>query len=324
MRRATPLLLATVLLAACGGTSATQQTTAPPPQPPPTTTKTPPPEQPTGGGLFGYDRATPLQFQDKGAVNPAYPIRVHDISFASPTGRRLAGYLLLPPVKGRKPAVIYMHGSGGNRTQFLAPAGWMAARGAVALTLDSPEVGNTKGIAPGVKGLRQQRDLTVQAVVELRRAIDLLQARGDVDPKRIAFVGWSYGARIGALLAGVDHRIASFDLYSGGALPPEEYARVAPKDLRKAVRSVLSTVDPLRYVAKAAPSALFFQDGTRDKTVPHKALVGLFTASSKPKTVRWYKTGHEPSPQQYRDGLAWLSGRLGLEGVVVRGVRAGP
>ena len=316
-----PLLLAALLLASCGGEPASRSTAAPPP--PPATT-TPPPEEPPAGELFGYDRSDPLRVRDKGAVNPTYPIRVHDISFASPKGGRVAGYLLLPPVRGRKPAVIYMHGSGGNRTQFLAPAGWMAARGAVALTLDSPEVRYTKGIAPGIEGLRQQRDLTVQAVVELRRAIDLLQARDDVDPKRIAFVGWSYGARIGALLAGIDHRIASFDLYSGGALPPEEYARVAPKNLRKAVRSFLSAVDPLRFVANAAPSALFFQDGTRDKTVPHKALVGLFAASSKPKSVRWYETGHEPSPQGYRDGLAWLSGRLGLEGVVVRGVRRGP
>jgi dienelactone hydrolase len=323
MRRAMPLLLAASLLAACGGKSQTKATTGVPAPPPPAPTTTAPPTQ-ASGGLFGYDRAAPLQFQDKGAVNPEYPIRVHDISFASPKGGRVLGYLVLPPVKGRKPAVIYMHGSGGNRTQFLAPASWIAARGAVALTLDSPEVGNTTPFAPGVEGLHQQRDLTVQAIVELRRAIDLLQARGDVDPKRIAFVGWSYGARIGALLAGVDHRIASFDLYSGGALPPDEYARVAPKDIRKAVRSILSTIDPLRYVAKAAPSALFFQDGTKDKVVPHKALVDLFTASSKPKSVRWYKTGHEPTPQSYRDGLAWLSGRLGLGGVVVRGVRSGP
>jgi dienelactone hydrolase len=239
-------------------------------------------------------------------------------------GGRVTGYLVLPPVKGRKPAVIYMHGSGGNRTQFLAPAGWMASRGVVAMTLDSPEARAPQEIKPGLEGVRQQRALTVQAIVELRRAVDLLRSRPDVDPKRIAFVGWSYGARIGALLAGVEHRITSFDLYSGGAVPPSEYARVAPKNLRAPIAAILATIDPLHYVAKASPSAVFFQDGTKDKTVPHKALAGLYAAASKPKSIRWYNQGHEPTRQAYIDGIAWLSQRLGLHGVVVKGVRSGP
>jgi predicted esterase len=220
--------------------------------------------------------------------------------------------------------VIYMHGSGGNRTQFLAPAGWMASRGVIGLTLDSPEVRVTKPIAPGQPGLRRQRDLTVQAIVELRRAVDLLRSRRDVDPNRIAFVGWSYGARTGALLAGVEHRIGSFDLISGGAVPPSEYAKVAPRKLRKAVATLLRTIDPLRFVAKAAPSALLLQDGKRDRVVPRNALVDLARAASRPKTVRWYASGHAPNATEYREGMAWLSRRLHLHGVVVHGVRTGP
>jgi dienelactone hydrolase len=277
-----------------------------------------------GPGLFDYDASAPLEFKDKGSVNPkSYPIRVHDISFRGPKSR-VTGYLVIPPVKGRKPAVIFMHGSGGNRTQFLAPAGWLASRGVIGLTLDSPETRSTTPIKPGVPGLHQQRDLTVQAIVELRRAVDLLIARKDVDPKRIAYVGWSYGARNGALLAGVEHRISSYNLMSGGALPPAEYAKLAPKKYRKAVLQTLTQIDPLRYVARAAPSALFLQDGRRDGTVPHRALVDLADAASKPKKLRWYKTGHAPNVQEYRDSITWLSGRLHLHGVLVKGVRTGP
>jgi dienelactone hydrolase len=275
-------------------------------------------------GLFDYDVSAPLKVRDKGSVNPkSYPIRVHDISFQGPKDR-VTGYLVIPPVKGRKPAVIFMHGSGGNRTQFLAPAGWIASRGVIGLTLDSPETRSSEPIKAGVPGLHQQRDLTVRAIVELRRAVDLLSRRKDVDPKRIAYVGWSYGARNGALLAGVEHRIASYDLMSGGALPPADYAKLAPKKYRKAVLQTLTQIDPLRYVAQAAPSALFLQDGRRDGTVPHRALVDLADAASKPKTLRWYKTGHAPNVQEYRDSIAWLSRRLHLHGVVVHGVRTGP
>ena len=299
--RARRLALVALLLGGCGATAAHRQQR----------------------GLFDYDRSAPLGFEDHGAVNPAYPIRVHDISFSGPNGR-VTGYLVLPPTKGRRPAVIYMHGSGGNREQFLAPAGWMAARGAVGLTLDSPEARGAPPIRPGVRGLDQQRRLAVQAIVELRRAVDLLQSRRDVDPRRIAFVGWSYGARIGALLAGVEHRISSFDLISGGSLPPSAYARLAPPRLRRAVFVTLSEIDPLRYVHRAAPSMLFLQDGRRDEVVPRRALVALARAASRPKLVRWYAAGHAPNAQEYRDQLAWLSRRLGLHGVVVRGVRSGP
>ena len=39
----------------------------------------------------------------------------------------------------------------------------------------------------------------IQAVVDLRRGIDLLLARSDVDPKRLAYVGHSYGVQWGSI-----------------------------------------------------------------------------------------------------------------------------
>ena len=54
-----------------------------------------------------------------------------------------------------------------------------------------------------LNALRRQRDLAVADVVAVRRGLDLLAARPDVDPKRLGFLGYSAGARTGALLAGV-------------------------------------------------------------------------------------------------------------------------
>jgi dienelactone hydrolase len=275
-------------------------------------------------GLFDYDRSAPLGLRDRGRINHGYPIAVRDISYASPKGGRVLGYLIVPPGRGRHPAVIYMHGSGGTRLDFVVPGTWMAARGAVALTIASPAARSREAPAAGTRSLERQRDLTVQNVVDLRRAVDLLRSLPEVDPNRIAYVGYSAGARTGAILAGVEHRIKTYDLLSGGASPPVEYARAAPQRLRARITRVLGSVDPLRYVRRANPSTLFFQDGRRDRVVPRKALVALARAGSRPKQVRWYDAGHGLDVQAYRDQLRWLSRRLGLDGPVVPGAVPGP
>lgn len=275
-------------------------------------------------GLFDYDRSAPLGFRDRGRINHGYPIAVRDISYASPKGGRVPGYLIVPPGPGRHPAVIYMHGSGGTRLDFVVPGTWMAARGAVALTIASPAARSREAAVAATRSLERQRDLTVQNVVDLRRAVDLLRSLPEVDPNRIAYVGYSAGARTGAILAGVEHRIKAYDLLSGGASPPAEYARAAPQRLRARITRVLGSVDPLRYVRRAGPSTLFFQDGRRDRVVPQKALVALARAGSRPKQVRWYDTGHGLDAQAYRDQLRWLSRRLGLDGPVVPGAVTGP
>lgn len=275
---------------------------------------------------FAYDRGAPLGLRDRGVINHRYPIKIHDISFASPKHGRVSGYLVVPPGPGRHhPAVIYMHGSGGTRADFIPLANYMAARGAVGLTVDSPL---SRSPAPAAKtgtaALNQDRDLNIQNIVELRRAVDVLQSLREVDPRRIAYVGYSAGAKAGAILAGVDHRVRAFDLMSGGAVPVDVYARQAPKSLRGRISRALEPVDPLRYVGLAAPSSLFFQDGLRDEIVPRYALLNLSRAGSRPKRIRWYAAGHPLNKRAYHEQLVWLAARLGLGGPVVPGALRGP
>ena len=89
---------------------------------------------------FAYDASAPLHYVDRGVVNHGYPIAVHDVSFTS-SGKRVDAMLAVPPGKGPFPAVVYLHGTGGDRTELLVPATWMAARGVVALTITMPERG---------------------------------------------------------------------------------------------------------------------------------------------------------------------------------------
>ncbi len=274
---------------------------------------------------FDYRASRPLAVHDAGRVNGKYPIAVRDVSYATPA-TRVQAYLAVPPRRGRVPAVIYLHGSGGDRLQLLQAAVWAAGRRAVGLTLTLPSsaAGQRPSTLTPSQSLQVDRREFVDDVVAVRRAVDLLRRRSDVDPARIGLVGWSYGAKVGAVVAGVDRRIRVFVLASAGASPVSAYVARAPAALRPEVRRVLTSIDPLRWIARARPRSILLQDGTKDTVVPHAALVALAKAAPRGTVVRWYQWGHGLPIAAYRDQLDWLAKRLGIRGPAVAGAKTGP
>jgi dienelactone hydrolase len=276
-------------------------------------------------GLFGYNASQPLRFVDRGRVNKDYPIAVEDVSYTSGKDR-VSAFLVRPPGKhGKLPAVVYLHGAQGDRQELLVPATWIAARGAIALTITAPSTAapEPRGLK-GVAFLRWQTEIQKRDVVAVRRAVDLLAARKDVDAKRIGFVGWSAGSHTGGILAGVEPRLHAIVLMSCGVAAVSEYATLAPKALRAPIRRYLGSIDPLRYVRDAQGSSLFVEDGRTDTVVPRAALLTFINATPRGTKVHWYKAGHALNTPAYRDQLAFLAGRLHVSGPDVAGAATGP
>jgi dienelactone hydrolase len=299
------LVLMLVLVAGCGGGDSNPEARSP----------------------FDYDRDASLEFQDKGRVNRNYPIEIRDVSFASPTGDdEVTAFLVKPPGKGPFPGVILVHGAGANRQQLVVQATWLAGRGAAALVVDSPFARNPDIEVPeGVPGLRLESDLIVLNVQELRRAVDVLEEHAGVNDEKIGYIGYSAGARTGAILAGNEDRIDAYVLISGGSAPISEVLSAVPPEARSDVETILTEVDPLRHIRDAAPAKLLFQNGRQDEVVPRAALLALYRAASKPKEIRWYDATHEPTVAVYRDTLSWLTKELGLSTrPVVPRVKIGP
>lgn len=275
-------------------------------------------------GPFAYDTSQPLAFEDRGVVDPDYPLAVHDVSYRS-GDNRVDAYLVVPPGKGPWPAAVYVHGAGSDRTSMLGPATWLAARGAVTLAISAPSGrAGEPGGATDVERLQAHRALEVGDVVAVRRAIDLLAQREDVDADRIGYVGWSAGARTGSILAGVEPRLHALVLVAPGSAPVSDFVAAAPEADKEAVREVMSSIDPLTYVARGDADKLLIQEAKNDLVIPRSAIDAMIAAAPKGTEVRWYDFDHTMGPKAYAEHLDWLQEKLGIDGPSIPGAQTGP
>lgn len=263
--------------------------------------------------LYEYDSKTPLDVQEK-SVEEKEGVQVHDISYASPKEGRVVAYLVTPLGKGPFAGIVWMHWLGStnsNRNEFLDDAIASAKKGAVSVLID--------GNFPWRKtpsSLDADRALLTQQVIDIRRGLDVLLTRTDVDPKRIAYVGHDFGAMYGSILAGIDRRAKSYVLVAGTTTFHDwflTYWKPAPADKQEEYRAGMAAFDPIRYVDHAAPGALFFQFSTSDRFIPNTTAEEFYNAASNPKSVKWYPVPHQMKNDDItNDRLDWLNKQLEL------------
>lgn len=291
MRRLAPLLAGLVLVAGCGGDGS-----AGAPQ-------KDEPVDPTTASLFADDPAQPLDVTEGETVDDV----AYSIVGMSYAGRsdRVSGIVVHPRITSPGAAgVIFMHGSGGTRADFLDEAVTLASRGAVAMTIDSPWARSPREeVRAGYADDPTTRRLMVENVRDLRRGLDVLVDRYDVDPARLAIVGYSMGVQAAGLAAALDPRVTAVVLMAGRAHPS------GPPGQRKPVFAQLDTV---RFVGHLAPARLLLQGGTKDQVIGRAEMTQLFAAASEPKEIRWYPAGHGLGLRSQRERINWLSRELAL------------
>jgi dienelactone hydrolase len=311
--RAALVVALLALLAGCGWGASTSE-------PEPAT------GQPTDGIPrldFGYDASAPLDYHDQGVDPRSDPIAVHDISFRS-GGLQVEGLLLQPPGSERRPAVIFVAGGGSTRTDLMKEAGWLAARNVVTLAITAPSTSVTTSPRTGDALLAQARSLTVNDVVAVRRAVDVLQALPAVDASRIGYVGWSLGAKTGIFVATAEPRVKALVLLSAGADPLSAFVANAPPNLQAKARQILGSVDPIRYIAWVKPDAVLLENGRQDEVVPEQALLNITRAAPDGTEVRWYRARHALNATAYQEAFDWLAEKLPIDGPPVAGATTGP
>lgn len=275
--------------------------------------------------MFDYDAKAALEAKEK-LLYERDGVKVFDLSYASPRGGRVTAYLVAPAGKGPHAGAVFGHWGPGNRTEFLPEATIYAKAGVASVLVDYPWVRP----APWRQPLKQEADpegdhaLFVQAVIDLRRAFDLLEARGDVDAKRLGYVGHSFGAQWGAILSAVEPRLKATVLMAGvpdqaaiwrdnddpGIVAWREHV---PKDNQAAYLKVCEKTSAVKYVPHAACPVLL-QFANHERYFDKAAMDRYAAAAPKGTPVKWYDTGHELNdPQALTDRAAWLGEKLGFK-----------
>jgi dienelactone hydrolase len=298
MRRA--LLLACVLaLAGCGGGEEAARGPA----------QSPPPTLPAELlDLYDYDTAQPFAVEEVKSEEKD-GATVHDLSYAGPGGR-ITAYFVVPEGDGPFPAVLFMPGAPGARFTFYTESLELAQRGIASLLPDPPYTRNGEEV---VVFQPDDKDGIVQEVTEMRRGIDFLLTREEVDPSRLGYVGFSWGASLGANFAAVERRVGSFVLMS---LVPRLSA-----DMRQlgeeqgagdlsAYEEAMEPIDAVNYLPHAAPNAVFLQFGEEDTRPSPANGRAAVEATSDPKQAEWYEAGHDLDDQARQDRMNWLAKRL--------------
>ena len=235
----------------------------------------------------------------------------------TPFGYRRTAELFAPQTDKTCAAILYVHwyepGShDSNRSQFVEEAKDLARHGAISLLVE------TMWSDPDFFLKRTQADdiqNSIEEVINIRRAMDLLLAQDHVDARRFAFVGHDFGGMYGVLAGSFDQRPAHYVVMAATPRFPDWYL-YSPKlegEAREAFIRQFSAFDPITHVSNLSPAPILFQFGTDDPHVSKERAEEFFNAAQQPKEICWYESGHGLSEQATLDRKNWLKDRLSVD-----------
>ena len=243
--------------------------------------------------LFAYDRSAPLDLVQGKATTSGAVVR-ESLTFTGAGTDRLAADFVHPASGGPWPLVLWTPGFGNGRGVDLPYAQALARAGVASLLVDPPP-----GTYDTKTGCNAAHDLPryVAYVISRRRALDVAAQLPNVNAKKVAAAGFSYGSEITGTLAGLEHsRIVAFAFKSGRGHETGFAQALCPslhdKTAFAAYLADVGAVDPVHWLPLAGRTPVLVQNGTRDELTPKADVLALYAAAKGPKELRWYDADH--------------------------------
>ena len=230
------------------------------------------------------------------------------ITFNGADGQRAIAYLYLPKNYPRPLQVIHFvpagDVAGGLRSlpdsmeDRLAPF-IKSGRAAFGVVINGyMERLRPEGYVPPDPTTVEFRERSVNWITDVRRGLDYLETRNEIDPARIGFFGPSAGSRIGLILAAVETRYRSVFLMGAG---------VSRYELQ-----TIAEANPLNFASHIHGPKLMV-NGRYDEDTPFKTRgEPLFKLLREPKRLIVFDGGHIPDVQFLVTTMnGWLDETMG-------------
>jgi dienelactone hydrolase len=231
------------------------------------------------------------------------------------------------------PVVIFVHGFGGSKEQYVPRMQELAGKGFFVVAIDAYLHGERKvpGIFPPGKSLSSLgEDYSIwvhQSAVshtarDVSKIIDALSARPEVDRSRIGVAGISMGSSTCLVLAWKEPRISvvvgligAVDFwYDVTKTPPGADQDAKRSALSPRVRQLVASLNPQERKSVIAPKALFLANGARDKGIDIQS-VKAFVKDLRPsyeahpdrlEMLEEPEAGHTVTDRMWSDCGKWL------------------
>lgn len=272
---------------------------------------------------YEYDASAPLDVWEQSATEAPTHV-LHRLTFASPRGGRVP-VLFAVPRQGRAPYPVLMllHGYGGSKDDWIPLIGAICNGGRAVIAIDAVYHGDRAREGEDILSAdwTSNRAAFIQTIVDLRRAVDYLATRDDVDADRIGLLGASMGAIMGTIVAAVEPRIKCAVLAVGGGnwrvlVEKTSLGAVAARREQlltqwENIEGPLAAIEPLYFAPHIAPRPVLMLNGKRDGIVVPECSQALYDALGEPKQIIWFDSGHGlPVLEAWATAAQWLDKHL--------------
>ncbi len=146
----------------------------------------------------------------------------------------------------------------------------------------------------------QWTEVLIQQVKDLKRSIDYLETRPDIDSRKLAYEGMSYGSALGPIIAAVEDRL-KVNVFLAGGLGLMGQGR--------------PEVNQINYITRVKAPTLML-NGKYDSLFPletsQKPMFDLLGTPAEHKQWKLYDTDHiPPVNEMVKETLSWLDKYLG-------------
>ena len=170
--------------------------------------------------------------------------------------------------------------------------------------LDWGIVGDTRTEAEFLSLLDQLIGRFVSTVIDIRRVVDWAETQSDVDPQRVALIGFSMGALVASVAMANEPRLAAGILVMGGADPQDilaacdhEIGRGREHVLqqldwsldkyRNELAKALARVNPARFAGMVDARRVLIIEAAADTCMPPSSRERLWRAMGRPERIAY-------------------------------------